>query len=295
MKKIVITTLGIVLTTTSAMALIDHYVTIPAGEYHCPEQNKKTCIINKYKTGDMVYGSDCLEDQYSSVSKYAPMIKRGECQILPDPGKYYLCEFADAKCNVNIFSSRTAISCTNQKKAVNYQVDRSYATHKILQAAQTGQCQDRYLAETTSTEETTATTATTAKNPEIQKPQSPVKTEQKPKTNAKPEVKQTPVDVQPKSIAQFLQPSVPATQPLSHILPEISTNSVESKILEQMHEQYKASIRQELEKEIPLYTEPDIIPVEETSTIYIQKTDELDNNIKMILEKYENLEWEQTD
>ena len=46
---------------------------------------------------------------------------------------------------------------------------------------------------------------------------------------------------------------------------------------------------QELEKEIPLYIEPDIIPVEETSTIYIQKTDELDNNIKMILEKYDNI------
>ena len=272
MKKIVLATLGIVLTATSATALIDHYKTIPAGEYRCPEQDDTTCKINIYKTGDIVFGTDCVEDQYSTASKYAPMIKRNQCQVLPDPGKYYLCEFADAKCNVNVFASRTAISCINNKNSTNYTADRSYVNHKILQAVQTGQCKERYLAESTTTEETTTT-----KKPVVQKPQ---------EQPVKPEVK--PVETP--------QPTVPEFQPAYEIFPEIQVQEPADKILEIMQQQYKDGIRQQLEKEVPTYMELYATPDEQTPTTQLpQDIDNIDANIKMILEKYENLEWEQTE
>ncbi|MBR6722584.1 hypothetical protein IKL64_03930 [bacterium] len=149
MKKIVFSLLGILLTTSSAFALIDHYKAIGAGQYTCPEENSQPCIINKYKTGEVHFGYDCLEDKTSKTSKYAPMIKRRECRVSPDPGEYYICEYADTKCSYIKYNGRNKISCKQKKKRELSKEQRKAMNNRIHQDVLAGNCRPMYPDEKT--------------------------------------------------------------------------------------------------------------------------------------------------
>ena len=149
MKKIILSLFGILLTASSAFALIDHYKTIGVGQYACPEANKEICIINKYKTGEVHFNENCLEDKTSKTSKYAPMIKRGECKATADPGQYFICEYADAKCYYIKYNGRDKISCTRKKKDVISKEQRKAMNNRIKQDALAGNCRPMYSDEKT--------------------------------------------------------------------------------------------------------------------------------------------------
>ncbi len=149
MKKIVLSLLGILLTTSSAFALIDHYKAIGAGQYTCPEAEYHPCIINKYKTGEVHFSHECLEDKTSKTSKYAPMIKRGECKVGPDTGEYYICEYADTKCFYIKYYGRDKISCKHKKKREISKEQRKAMNNRIRQDALAGNCRPMYPDEKT--------------------------------------------------------------------------------------------------------------------------------------------------
>ena len=144
MKKIVLCLFGIIFTASSAFALVDHYKSIAAGQYLCPEAERQTCIINKYKTGEVHFGRECLEGKKSKVSKYAPMIKRGECRVAPDPGKYFICEYADSKCFIIKYAAQDKVSCTSKKKQEMTKEQRKAMVSKIRQDIAAGNCRPMY-------------------------------------------------------------------------------------------------------------------------------------------------------
>ncbi len=144
MKKIILSLFGILLTTSSAFALIDHYKAVGVGQYACPEADNEVCIINKYKTGEVHFNEDCLEDKTSKTSKYAPMIKRGECKVTADPGRYSICEYADAKCFVMQYSFSQKISCTYKKNREITKEQRKAINNRVMQDVSAGNCRPMY-------------------------------------------------------------------------------------------------------------------------------------------------------
>lgn len=146
MKKLLLVIFGIALTTTSAFALVDHYKTFKAGKYTCPESDNRTCVIHKYKTEDIEFEQDCFEDKDSRMPKYAPMIKRGQCKYSEDKNKYYVCEFADAKCEV-IFSNTTKISCSTKKTLTLTPLEQEKISKKITNFAKEGKCREMFPSE----------------------------------------------------------------------------------------------------------------------------------------------------
>ena len=147
MKKFILLFLGITFTTTSAYGLLSHYEKFPAAEYRCPE-DQETCVINKYKNGEMTFSAHCQEDIDSPISKYLPKIKRNQCKILPDPAKYYVCEFADTKCWVTFYPSKNKIACKTpkNKKLTTEQIRTLNA--RVETFAREGKCRELYTEQT---------------------------------------------------------------------------------------------------------------------------------------------------
>ena len=143
MKKFIYILLGITLPTTGTFALVDHYNHLPAGQYECPEK-EEVCVINKHKTGELIFSEACKEDITSKMSKYAPMIKRNQCRVLPDPGRYHVCEYADAQCTVITLTTSTTISCTNNKKYVIPREQQHIINAKVMAAVAEGKCRDMF-------------------------------------------------------------------------------------------------------------------------------------------------------
>lgn len=147
MKKLLLVIFGIALTTTSAFALVDHYKTFKAGKYTCPESNNRTCVIHKYKTEDIEFEQDCFEDKDSQMSKYAPMIKRGQCKYSEDKNKYYVCEFADAQCEVYFLANTTRVACSSKIKSNTNTNQKNFASDKVINFAQEGKCREMFPSE----------------------------------------------------------------------------------------------------------------------------------------------------
>ena len=143
MKKFILILLGLTFTTSSAYALKTHYENIPYGEYKCSENNE-ICTIYKYKTGEITFSRECLEDIHSTISTYAPKIKRNKCQALTDSTKYYIYEFADTKCNVILYPHSTSVSCMDKKKQNIPTEQRVRLNNKVIQFAKEGKCRDMY-------------------------------------------------------------------------------------------------------------------------------------------------------
>lgn len=142
MKKFILILLGLIFTASSAYALKSNYQNIPAGIYTC-QGTKTTCVIYKQKNGEITLDKKCDEKLTDSYSKYAPMIQRKRCKFEPDPNKYYLCEFADSKCDVILNPSAARVSCTNPKKAIPKGM-RIIIDQKVLQFAKEGKCKDLF-------------------------------------------------------------------------------------------------------------------------------------------------------
>ena len=151
MKKLILILLGLTFTTPSAYALKSHYDKMPAGEYRCKE-GQSVCRINKFRTGEISFSDSCLEDETSMISKYAPQIKRNQCEVLPDPTKYYICEFADSKCWVTMYPANTQVSCTHPKNKNLTQEQIVKINSKVESFARAGQCRDLYPPEESSKE-----------------------------------------------------------------------------------------------------------------------------------------------
>jgi hypothetical protein len=147
MKKFILLLLVITFTTTSAYALKSHYNKMPAGEYRCAEGGE-TCIINKYKNGEITFNEHCLEDETSTISKYAPQIKRNNCKILPDPAKYYVCEFADTKCWVTFYPSRSKVACKPPKNKKLTPEKTKAINARVEALAREGKCRELYTEQT---------------------------------------------------------------------------------------------------------------------------------------------------
>lgn len=147
MKKFILLLAGILFTTTSAFALIDHYKTFKAGKYICPESGNMSCEILKDKNGDLHFSEDCLEVKDSKFSKYAPMINRGQCRFFEDTSRYYVCEFADATCDVSMFEKTSSVSCTVKKNLNLSQQESIKINSKVLRFAEEGKCREKYPAD----------------------------------------------------------------------------------------------------------------------------------------------------
>ena len=106
--------------------------------------NIKTLQKVRYKTGEITFSRECLEDIHSTISTYAPRIKRNQCQALPDSTKYYICEFADTKCNVILYPHSTNVSCMDKKKQNIPTEQRVRLNNKVIQFAKEGKCRDMY-------------------------------------------------------------------------------------------------------------------------------------------------------
>ena len=146
MKKFILILLGIILTTTVAFAAKDNYKNLPAGIYTCPEEGIP-CTIHKQKDGKFVFDENCKEKITDSFSKYAPMIKRKQCQYVPDPNQYYSCEFADATCSVLITPNSARVGCTRKDKDKDKKISRVQRLafdQKVLQFAKEGKCRNLY-------------------------------------------------------------------------------------------------------------------------------------------------------
>ncbi len=144
MKKLILILLGLIFTTTTTFALIDHYRVIPAGVYKCQE-GELTCIIHKSKKGELKFNKHCQEKLTDPQSKYASMIKRNQCKVLPDPNKYYVCEFADTKCQVTYSNKSSKVSCSKSKgKKKLTTTQYKEINTKVLELARQGQCRDLY-------------------------------------------------------------------------------------------------------------------------------------------------------
>lgn len=143
MKKFIFLIATILLTTTTAFALAEHYDSFEYGKYKCPEDNE-TCSIYKLRTGELKFSKECTEDVDSAMSKYAPMIKRDQCKFTPDDGLYVACIYADAKCEVTITEVKTSVKCT-QKKGVSIPNEVMVKiNNRVMQDATSGKCKPLY-------------------------------------------------------------------------------------------------------------------------------------------------------
>ena len=143
MKKFLYTITTILLTSTLAFGLTEHYNSFDAGKYECPEK-AETCSIYKLKNGEVSFSKECTEDTDSTMSKYAPMIKRQQCKFTPDNGLYVSCIYADAECIVTKTEVKTSVKCSHNKKIEIPDNDRNRINYRVLNDAAEGKCKPLY-------------------------------------------------------------------------------------------------------------------------------------------------------
>ena len=149
MKNILMTICTLFLVASAVYAVGNAYLSLKYGTYTCPE-GKYVCKIDKLKNGELQFSERCKEvSEKMGESKYAPMIKLGRCNFVPDKNKYYSCEYTDAKCTVILFSdSKTKTACTTNMNNVKISPEkRSAIYNRVVQDAKDGNCQELYVEE----------------------------------------------------------------------------------------------------------------------------------------------------
>ena len=143
MKKFILTIPALLLTSTLTFAAAKHFETFAYGKYECPE-HKEICTIHKLKNGEIIFSKECMEDIDSTMSKYAPMIKREQCKFTPDNGTYVSCIYADAECVVTKTEIKTSVKCNNNKNIEISDSDRNRINYRVLNDAAEGKCKPLY-------------------------------------------------------------------------------------------------------------------------------------------------------